>query len=125
MCGEGCFCHDCMEPTTACNAANMWNEALNKRLRTQNLSLPVVLVEVEKRGSSFAKLLTIPEQDDWVYIDGKSTSCVAFILEMFKEAGLFGELASSIQVTEFTVSLYALFCTFQLVSRAFAWYVLT
>ncbi|KAK4341842.1 hypothetical protein RND71_037658 [Anisodus tanguticus] len=90
-------------------AANMWNEALNKRLGTQvsqaklNLSLPDVLVEVEKRGSSFAKLLTIPEQDDWVYSDGKSTSCVTFILEMYKEAGLFGELASSIQVTEFTI----------------------
>ncbi|WMV39879.1 hypothetical protein MTR67_033264 [Solanum verrucosum] len=72
----------------------------------QNLSLPDVLVEVEKRGFSFAKLLAIPEQDDWVYSDGKSTSCVAFILEMYKEAGLFGELASSIQVTEFTVSWF-------------------
>lgn len=72
---------------------------------TQNLSLPDILVEVEKRGSSFAKLLAIPEQDDWVYSDGKSASCVAFILEMYKEGGLFGELANSIQVTEFTVSL--------------------
>ncbi|PHT77265.1 hypothetical protein T459_20787 [Capsicum annuum] len=84
-------------------ASNMWNEALNKRLGTKNLSLADVLVEVEKRGSSFAKLLAIPEQDDWVYSDGKSTSCIAFILEMYKEAGLFGELASSIQVTEFTI----------------------
>ncbi|XP_060209159.1 uncharacterized protein LOC132636351 [Lycium barbarum] len=84
-------------------AANMWNEALNKRLGTQGLGLPDVLVEVEKRGSSFAKLLTIPEQDDWVYSDGKSASCVAFILETYKEAGLFGPLASSIQVTEFTI----------------------
>ncbi|XP_009599364.1 uncharacterized protein LOC107796119 [Nicotiana tabacum] len=84
-------------------AANMWNEALNKRLGTQGLDLPDILVEVEKRGSSFAKLLTIPEQDDWVYTDGKSTSCVAFILEMYKEAGLFGPFAGSIQVTEFTI----------------------
>ncbi|KAK3027956.1 hypothetical protein RJ639_039423 [Escallonia herrerae] len=84
-------------------AANMWNEALNKRLGTQGLSLPDILVEVEKRGSSFDELLTIPEQDDWVYSDGKSTSCVAFVLEMYKEAGLFGSIASSIQVTEFTI----------------------
>ncbi|CAF2327190.1 BnaA10g09190D [Brassica napus] len=84
-------------------AANMWNEALNKRLGTKGLGLPDVLVEVEKRGSSFDKLLTVPEQDDWVYSDGKSTSCIAFILEMYKEAGLFGSLASSIQVTEFTL----------------------
>lgn len=71
----------------------------------QNLSFPDILVEVEKSGSSFDQLLTIPEQDDWVYSDGKSTSCVAFILEMYKEAGLFDPIASSIQVTEFTVSL--------------------
>ncbi|XP_059443303.1 uncharacterized protein LOC132175380 [Corylus avellana] len=84
-------------------AANMWNEALNKRLGTQGLSLPDVLVEIENRGSSFDELLTIPEQDDWLYADGKSTSCVAFILEMYKEAGLFDPIASSIQVTEFTI----------------------
>lgn len=84
-------------------AANLWNEALNKRLGTQDLALPEILVETEKRGSSFDELLTIPEQDDWVYTDGKSTSCVAFILEMYKEAGLFGPSASSIQVTEFTI----------------------
>ncbi|KAK7385953.1 hypothetical protein VNO78_31954 [Psophocarpus tetragonolobus] len=84
-------------------AANMWNEALNKRLGTEGLDLPEVLVEVEKRGSSFDELLTIPEQDDWVYSDGKSTSCVSFILEMYKEAGLFDPFASSVQVTEFTI----------------------
>lgn len=71
----------------------------------QNLSLPDILVEVERQGSSFDQLLTIPEQDDWTYSDGKSTSCVAFVLEMYKEAGLFGTLSDSIQVTEFTVSL--------------------
>lgn len=71
---------------------------------SQNLSFPDILVEVEKRGSSFDQLLTIPEQDDWLYTDGKSTSCAAFILEMYKEAGLFDPIASSIQVTEFTVS---------------------
>ncbi|KAJ8754674.1 hypothetical protein K2173_010765 [Erythroxylum novogranatense] len=84
-------------------AANLWNEALNKRLGTEGLNLSDVLVEVEKRGSSFGELLTIPEQDDWVYADGKSTSCIAFILELYKEAGLFNPIASSIQVTEFTI----------------------
>lgn len=80
----------------------MLNEDLNF-VSMQGLDLPDILVEIEKRGSSFAKLLTIPEQDDWVYSDGKSTSCIAFVLEMYKEAGLFGPLASSIQVTEFTI----------------------
>lgn len=71
----------------------------------QGLDLPNILVETEKRGSSFGELLTIPEKDDWLYSDGKSTSCIAFILEMYKEAGLFDPIASSVQVTEFTVSL--------------------
>lgn len=63
-------------------------------------------MEIEKHGSSFDEILAIPEQDDWLYSDGKSTSCVAFVLEMYKEAGLFDPIASSIQVTEFTVSSY-------------------
>lgn len=89
-----------LQPTYA---GNLWNEALNKRLGTQGLGLPEILVEVEKRGSSFAELLAIPERDNWTYNDGKSASCVAFILEMYKEAGIFGELGSSIEVTEFTI----------------------
>lgn len=73
-------------------------------MESQNLTLPQILVETDKRGLSFDKLLTIPEQDDWIYSDGRSTSCIAFILEMYKKAGLFDPLARSIQVTEFTVS---------------------
>lgn len=53
---------------------------------------------------SFDQLLTIPEQDEWLYSDGKSTTCVAFILAMYKEAGIFTPFSESIQVTEFTVS---------------------
>ena len=70
----------------------------------QDLDLHDILAETEKRGISFDQLLTIPEQDDWVYSDGKSTTCVAFILAMYKEAGIFGPVSNSIQVTEFTVS---------------------
>lgn len=72
-------------------------------MKWQGLDLPDVLVEVEKRGSSFDELLAVPERDDWIYSDGKSTSCIAFILEMYKEGGLFDPISSSIQVTEFTV----------------------
>eukprot|EP00268_Persea_americana_P036682 TRINITY_DN361_c1_g1_i1.p1 TRINITY_DN361_c1_g1~~TRINITY_DN361_c1_g1_i1.p1 ORF type:complete len:564 (-),score=93.00 TRINITY_DN361_c1_g1_i1:293-1849(-) len=84
-------------------AANMWNEALNKRLGTEGLDLHEILAETEKREMTFDHLLTIPEQDEWVYSDGKSTTCVAFILEMYKEAGIFGPISKSIQVTEFTI----------------------
>lgn len=75
----------------------------------QDLELPEILVEVEKRGSSFDELLTIPEQDDWIYEDGKSVSCVAYVLQIYKAAGLFGSLSSSIQANEFTVSSFACF----------------
>lgn len=84
-------------------AANMWNEALNKRLGTEDLDLYGILAESERQGITFDQLLTIPEQDDWVYSDGKSTTCVAFILAMYKEAGILGPYANSIQVTEFTI----------------------
>ncbi|XP_065862354.1 uncharacterized protein [Euphorbia lathyris] len=84
-------------------AANLWTEALNKRLGTQGLNLSGILVEVEKRGSSFGELLTVPEQDDWVYSDGKSASCIAFVLELYKAGGLFNPISSSVQVTEFTI----------------------
>ncbi|XP_010913432.1 uncharacterized protein [Elaeis guineensis] len=84
-------------------AANMWNEALNKRLGTEGLDLHDIIIETERRGMTFDQLLTIPEQDEWEYSDGKSTTCVAFILEMYKEAGIFGPIANSIQVTEFTI----------------------
>lgn len=84
-------------------AANMWNEALNKRLGTEELDLHELLAETERRGLSFDHLLTIPEQDDWLYSDGKSTTCVAFVLAMYKEAGVFGPISDSIQVTEFTI----------------------
>jgi hypothetical protein len=55
-------------------------------------------------------LLTVPEKDDWVYNDGQSASCVAYVLMMYKEAGLFDPLSSSIEVTEFTVSNAELVC---------------
>ncbi|XP_037434347.1 uncharacterized protein LOC119301483 [Triticum dicoccoides] len=84
-------------------AANMWNEALNKRLGTEGLDLQGIILETEKRGMSFDQLLTIPEQDEWVYSDGKSTTCVSFILAMYKEAGVFAPFTESIQVTEFTI----------------------
>jgi hypothetical protein len=70
----------------------------------QGLDLPEIIVESEKRGITFDKLLTIPEKDNWVYTDGQSASCVAYVMMMYKEAGLFDPIASSIDVTEFTVS---------------------
>lgn len=76
----------------------------------QGLDLQGIIVETERRGMSFDQLLTIPEQDEWVYSDGKSTTCVSFILAMYKEAGVFAPFSESIQVTEFTVSFLCMSC---------------
>jgi hypothetical protein len=59
----------------------------------QGLDLPEVLVEVERCESSFDELLTVLEQDNCTCSDSKSTSCVAFILIMCKEAGSFDPIA--------------------------------
>ena len=74
----------------------------------KGLDLPSLLVESDKRNIAFEELLAMPEDDEWVYSDGKSTSCVAFILAMYKAAGLFDGFSDSIQVTEFTVCLLSL-----------------
>ncbi|CAL5335730.1 unnamed protein product [Camellia sinensis] len=60
-------------------------------------------IKLKGVGSSFDELLTIPEQDNWIYSDGKATSSVVFILEMYKEVGWFDPIANSIEVTEFTI----------------------
>lgn len=88
---------------------SVYKWAMNYLISLQGLDLPEIIVETERRGSSFDKLLAIPEHDDWIYSDGKSTSCVAFILEVYKHAGLFDPIANSIQVTEFTVSINRLY----------------
>ena len=69
------------------------------------MDLQGIIIETERRGMSFDQLLTIPEQDEWIYSYGKSTTCVAFILAMYKEAGIFAPVTESIQVTEFTISV--------------------
>ncbi|KAI7981744.1 hypothetical protein LOK49_Contig15G00004 [Camellia lanceoleosa] len=74
-----------------------WLSSLAMRVQPKNFP-----DDDRRYGSSFDELLTIPEQDDWIYSDGKSTSCVVFIMEMYKEAGLFDPITNSIKVTEFT-----------------------
>lgn len=70
----------------------------------KGLDLRNIIVEAEKRGISFGELLAIPEHDDWVYSDGKSATCVVYVVQIYKAAGLFdSNIATSIQATEFTV----------------------
>ncbi|KAF4379313.1 hypothetical protein F8388_013531 [Cannabis sativa] len=50
------------------------------------LNLHNILVETEKCGSSFDELVTIPEQDDWLYNDGKILNPYYLILLSIKNA---------------------------------------
>lgn len=84
-------------------ASKLWNEALNKRLGTEGLDVPGVLTECAKRKIPFGDLLSVPEQDDWRYSDGQSTTCVSYVMSAWKEAGILGPHADDIQVTEFTI----------------------
>eukprot|EP00698_Gefionella_okellyi_P018494 TRINITY_DN5548_c0_g1_i1.p1 TRINITY_DN5548_c0_g1~~TRINITY_DN5548_c0_g1_i1.p1 ORF type:complete len:549 (-),score=103.23 TRINITY_DN5548_c0_g1_i1:70-1716(-) len=79
----------------------MWNEALNMRLGTRGLRTWQIYAEASARNISFYELVTMPEQDHWVYSDGYNMVCDVFVLELYKAAGLFGEITSQIQGTEF------------------------
>eukprot|EP00850_Spirogloea_muscicola_P018116 SM000162S02394 [mRNA] locus=s162:280670:283014:- [translate_table: standard] len=84
-------------------ASNLWNEALNLRLGTRGLDMPGILAECARRGLRFGELMAVPESDSWIYSDGRSTTCVAFVMATYKAAGLFGLAGDGIQVTEFTI----------------------
>ncbi|GFP99911.1 hypothetical protein PHJA_002135200 [Phtheirospermum japonicum] len=49
------------------------------------MELHGILAETERRGITFDQLLTIPEQDEWVYNDGKSTTCSPLISRCIKQ----------------------------------------
>ncbi len=46
------------------------------------------------------QLFDMPEIDGWIYSDGPSYVCSAFVAGVYKAAGLFGNI--TIQATEFT-----------------------
>lgn len=41
---------------------------------------------------TFGELIAIPENDDWVYSDGKSMVCSSFVTAIYKAGGLFNGL---------------------------------
>jgi hypothetical protein len=81
---------------------SFWGEALNKRLGTQGLNVSQCYAVAQQRGITLGQLLTMVEQDSWVYSDGLSMVCDVYIVELWKAAGLFGNITDSIQGTEFT-----------------------
>jgi len=68
------------------------------------MDLHDIIVELGKRGIPFDQLLTIPEQDNWVYSTTTVNQQVLVLFFQCIEAGIFGPVSGSIQVTEFTIS---------------------
>jgi len=86
---------------------NMISQALNHRLNTTGLSVSDAYAFAGSKGISFTDLVTMPEQDSWIYQDdngvtGPSMVCDVLVCAMYKAAGLFGNIANEIQCTEFT-----------------------
>jgi len=83
-------------------------QGLNHRLGTTNLSMQESFMESHKRGMSFTDLVTMPEQDSWIFKngpgfrDGPSMVCDVFVTRMWKAGGIFGDLTDKFQATEFT-----------------------
>eukprot|EP00698_Gefionella_okellyi_P025384 TRINITY_DN9267_c0_g1_i1.p1 TRINITY_DN9267_c0_g1~~TRINITY_DN9267_c0_g1_i1.p1 ORF type:complete len:543 (-),score=108.11 TRINITY_DN9267_c0_g1_i1:1052-2680(-) len=84
-------------PTTA---QSIYLDALNMRLQTSCTNMTCIMAAVLARNVTLMDVLIEPEQDAWVYPDGKSMVCDVFVLELYKAAGVFGDVV--FQATEFT-----------------------
>jgi len=87
-------------------ANRMYNQAFMKRINlpwgTLNTTSDILAYAQQNLNISFGELIVMPEQDEWVYTDGKSMVCDVFVCSVWKAAGLFGDLADQIQCTELT-----------------------
>jgi len=83
-------------------ADRLYGQALNHRLNTTDLTYKQIIEEADKRNISIWDLISVPEQDDWIYSDGKSMVCDVMVLGVYKAGGIFGDLTDQISVTEFT-----------------------
>jgi len=73
-------------------------EALNMRLKTKNLNLGEIAIEITKRGMTIQDIMASVEKDGWYYSDGYSYVCSAFVAAVYNAGGLLPE----IEGTEFT-----------------------
>jgi len=78
----------------------VFNEAVNHRLNTTNLTIPQLAEVIHEKNLTFAKVLAMPERDEWIYSDGPSMVCSSFVVALWKAGGLFDDM--EIHATEFT-----------------------
>eukprot|EP01123_Difflugia_compressa_P003829 TRINITY_DN15136_c0_g1_i1.p1 TRINITY_DN15136_c0_g1~~TRINITY_DN15136_c0_g1_i1.p1 ORF type:complete len:532 (-),score=102.84 TRINITY_DN15136_c0_g1_i1:26-1621(-) len=84
-------------------------QGLNFRLGNKEMQdLATVYMQAYKQGLPFTKLMTLPEEDSWVYQNtagtraGPSMVCDVLVMSMWKAGGIFGNLTDLIEATEFT-----------------------
>jgi len=81
-------------------AKSLFLEGLNFRLGTQGLDLKGILKECDAKNITIYNLIAQKELDPWIYHDGPSMVCDVFVMELYRAAGVFGDL--QFQATEFT-----------------------
>jgi hypothetical protein len=92
-----------LDHTIHADVQRVFTDAMNKRLGANCSSVKCLFEMAYAKGyASLAPVYIEPEQDKWRYRDGPSMVCDVFLLETYKAAGVFGELADKIQATEFT-----------------------
>ena len=86
---------------------SFFDEALNIRLQTQSLKIDELVIEAAKRNLTLSQVMAMPEQDEWVYSDGKSFTCSGLLSHLYRESGVLSHLY--FQATELTPrDLYSL-----------------
>jgi len=81
-------------------AESLYFEAMNKRLGVSGKTDEQLATLAANQKLTMDQVVAKVEQDGWVYSDGVSMVCSAYVAAMYKAAGLFDDM--EIQATEFT-----------------------
>lgn len=75
------------------NAADkIMGQALNHRLGTQGLTMPEIITEAARRGITMGELISMPEQEGWIYDGHVQYVCCAFAAALWYHGGMFGDM---------------------------------
>jgi len=96
----------------------LWNQAFNFRIGTKGLNTADIYQELINKNMTFGQFVSIPEQDDWEYVQinndnqtvsGRSMVCNVFVCAVWKAAGIFQNMQGDFQCAESTNwDIYAL-----------------
>jgi hypothetical protein len=77
-------------------------QGLNKRLNASCANLECIYARLDAgaKTATLASTLAMPEHDQWLYGGKEARICSAFVMSVYKAAGLFGGNGDSIEATE-------------------------